>query len=246
MCAAVICSYMFVMPHTAKAVKVDPTILMDVHSLWWKATLKSDKTVRNEAGEKVKFPKGSKVIVTSRPNTGKNCRCMKDGISFSMAKAGLNFVTDACTIKEGDYNVLTKEHFVNVKHHISSPTDYLIWASLDKQRVNIFQKDETTGEWKLIRVSKCSSGYAYAPTKIGFNMDVSFKKRVYSYSNPTFHATVEYFCEFSGSGFHKYAGGGKAKNLGKHPVSHSCIRLPKKHAVWMFENIPVKTRVIIY
>lgn len=217
-----------------------------VHTIYWNAKLRSAKAI-NVDGEKIKLKKGTRVLVLYRPHSRKGkCTCEKDGIRFKVPYSSLSFISDACTIKDGDYSVEVKENFVNVKHHLTSKTKYLIWASLDKQRVNVFQGSGNGGDWKLVRVSKCSSGSFESPTKIGFNMDIGFKKRVYHYSNPTFSATVQWFMEFGGSGFHKYAGSGRAKNLGKHPVSHSCVRLVKKHVKWMYKNVPVKTRVVIW
>ena len=238
-----ICSVLLI---SFSAMKAGAEEIQPVHSIYWNGKVRSDRKVTVN-GQTISLKKKDKVLVVSRPFDRKgNSICEKDGVRFPLPYNAVSYVSDACTINQGDYNVTTKEHFVNVQHHLTSKTQYLIWASLDKQRVNLFQGSGNGGDWKLIRVSKCSSGSAQSPSRTGFGMDIGFKKRVYRYSNPGFSATVQYFMEFSGSGFHKWGGGGKKKNIGKHPVSHSCIRLEKVHAVWMYHNVPAHTRVVIW
>lgn len=232
---------MFLSAHPAKAEEIQP-----VHGIYWIGKMRTDKKATIN-GQSVYLKKKEKVLVVSRPYDRQgNSIVEKDGVRIPVPYNSISYITDACTINQGDYNTTTKEYFVNVQHHLTSKTRYLIWASLDKQRLNLFEGSGNGGDWKLIRVSKCSSGSAQSPSRTGFGMDIGFKKRVYRYSNPTFSATVQYFMEFSGSGFHKWAGGGRKKNLGKHPVSHSCIRLEKKHAIWMYKNVPAHTRVVVY
>lgn len=216
-----------------------------VHSIYWKARLKTDVSFQDDY-EEIELEKGDEVLVVSRPNTGTPCLCEVDGTRFRIAYKSLEFITDACTIGDGDYSVAVKEDFVNERYHLTSKTNYLIWTSLDKQRVNVFKGSGKGGDWELIRVIKCSSGMATHPTRVHFNMEVDFKERVYRYSSSVINTVTEYYVEFSGSGFHKWVGGGYSKNIGKHPASHSCIRLPTSDAIWMFNTIPLHTRVVNY
>ena len=58
---------------------------------------------------------------------------------------------------------------------------------------------------------------------------------------------VQYFVEAVGSGFHMWPLKGSFKNrIGKHTISHGCIRLRKADAIWMFKNIKLKTTVQIF
>ena len=81
------------------------------------------------------------------------------------------------------------------------------------------------------------------PTPIGLRSIVAKMRVCHS---EKWGSNLQYFLSFGGSGIHQWPGGGAGKNLGKHPCSHSCIRLGRKQSQWMYKNIPVKTRLLIY
>ena len=63
-----------------------------------------------------------------------------------------------------DYLDITKQNFVNNRGY-SSNTQYLVWANLATQKVNVFQGSK--GKWKLIKVFRCASGARATPTPQG-------------------------------------------------------------------------------
>ena len=56
---------------------------------------------------------------------------------------------------------------------------------------------------------------------------------------------LAYYMEFSGSGFHRWPGVG-VESIGTHTQSHGCIRMTQNDVIWMYNNLPVGTRVWIY
>ncbi len=219
--------------------------IQKVHTIYWSAKLTDTVKVKIK-GKKRKLQPGTDVVVINRSylQRGKS-RVLYKGAKFKVKNTKLHFISDLCTaVTEGDYNLDTKLHFVNKAHRFKSKTPYLVWICLDKQRVNVFKG--SVGNWVLVKRMKCSSGLADSPTKVRWNGRIGFKERVYSYSNPTFSATVQYFNEFGGSGIHKWSGPGKEQLIGKHTASHSCVRLGKTHAIWFYNTVPIGTRVVIY
>ena len=218
-------------PEAVFAAKVIPAIqpgeaLQHVKSLAWNAVLK--KNVKTKYG---RYKAGKKVVVIKG---GVNCIIQLGKHNYRINRKYLLFTTDRASIMtEGDYNTSTKIHFANSKKR-NSKTQYLIWVSLDKQRVNVYKGSDR--RWNLIRVMECSTGRANS-TPIG-NRTIRSKKKFFEY--------YMYFLEYGGSGFHKWPGPGMAKRIGKGTASSGCIRMRKKDAGWMYQNIPVGTKVVFY
>lgn len=206
--------------------------LEKVHSLYWKAVLRHDV----KKGKKVIAKRGSRVTVTYRRMHGK-CRIEigKKG-KVSVPSSWLSFRKDLTTVeKEGDYNTATKEAFINRKTRVKKKEKYVIWVSLDKQRVNVFRAD--SGKWKLHRVYKCSTGDVGSPTAPGWHR-VDYK-----------HEWVQglhWFTEVIGGGMHKWPGRIKKTLYGKHVASHGCIRMSGKNAKELYKMVKVRTRVLVY
>jgi len=227
-----------------------------VRTVYWKAKLTKNvkgKVVRNtkntkdtKIGKKVKIKKGTKVTIIQRDYHEKAgvSQCMlKNGREVYIKNKYLKITKPLCTGKYGDYTEATKEAYVNGAAsnggRIDSASNYLIWVSLDKQRVNVFMLEG--GKWSLKYVWKTSTGKADAPT-----LDQSFK---YNYKVQKKGKTVlglKWYTFVYGSGIHKFPGSGMNKVIGIKPVSHSCIRIPEAGAKWIFDNVPVGSRVWIW
>ena len=227
-----------------------------VRTVYWKAKLTKNvkgKVVRNtknpkdtKIGKKVKIKKGTKVTIIQRDYHEKKgvSQCMlKNGREVYIKNKYLKITKPLCTGKYGDYTEATKEAYVNGAAsnggRIDSASNYLIWVSLDKQRVNVFTLEG--GRWNLKYVWKTSTGKADAPT-----LDQSFK---YNYKVQKKGKTVlglKWYTFVYGSGIHKFPGSGMNKVIGIKPVSHSCIRIPEAGARWIFDTVPVGSRVWIW
>ncbi len=229
---------------TTAAATTEP--LQKVKTLRWQARLNSDfKVIIN--GEKIVLKKGKLVVVTDRKfsGTGQKSTMLVGDTEVKISNSKLSYIKDLCSTRaEGDYNTYSKEYFVNTERGFKSRTKYLVWISLDKQRVNVFTHDSNDEPWKLVQAYPCSTGKAETPTTPHFNADVSFKKYKYKYYKN--NGYLYYFVEVSGSGMHKWIGGGMGSMIGRKTASHGCIRLKEKDARWVYDNVPVRTRVVVW
>ena len=245
--------------HQERAARIaKATNTEEVKTISWKARLKTAVKVKTVAtdgfpSEEVALKQGKKITVIQRDYHEKRgvseCQ-LKDGRTCYIANQFLLFYKALATGAKGDYDQATKEAFVNGVNGVDgisalAGTDKLIWISLDKQRVNIFQGRR--GSWKLIRECVCSTGAPDSPT-----FDQTFKKvfKVQKKSPSVSYGEVtglKYYTFIYGYGMHLWTGPGR-KQMGKKPLSHSCVRLKKKDAVWIYddENIPVGTRIYVW
>ena len=210
--------------------------IQKVHTIYWKAKVHSTVSY-NLASGNVTIPAGTEVLVLDRNYSyGKASLIRYNDRNLYVANSRLTWIEDMTTIEaEGDYNRATKEWFVNKKCRLSSRTQYLVWVSLDKQRVNVFEGKK--GSWKLTKWLLCSTGAAETPTKTGLHK-VSFKREYVD--------SLHNYVEFSGSGFHAWPGGGMEKTIGKHTASHGCTRLTHYSSKWFYDTIPVGTTVYFF
>ncbi len=213
-----------------------------VKTLRWKAKLRKQIKV-NLNGEKIILKKGQTVIVTNRQFSGKRkpSTVLIGDKEIKVSNSKLVFIKDLCSVNtEGDYDVPSKEHFVA---NMDNEKNILVWISLDKQRVNVFERSSKADPWHLIQCFKCSTGKAETPTTPHMYASVSFKRAKYKYFKTG--GTLKYFTEVSGSGMHKWVGG-QRKRLGNATASNGCIRLSEKDAKWIYDNVPVKARVVVW
>ena len=202
-----------------------------VHSLYWQASMRKSVKVKG-----VKIKSGTGVLVTQRSaRYGSKSTVRYKNITFSAPNSWLSIKKDLATGSSGDYSTALKESFINRKKSASSKTSWLVWISLDKQRVNVFKGKK--GMWKLQKTFKCSTGAKYTPTPVGW-MRIDFKRM--------YVEGLKYYTEVCGSGMHRWPGGGKSAFLGKHTASHGCIRMSEDSAKWVYKNVPVKSTVFSY
>ena len=212
-----------------------------VKTIYWTAKTKAKLKVRCiETGKKVKLKANKKVLVIQRDyHRASGVSQVKLGTNMTgyIANKYLTFKKAKATGAKGDYSRQTKLAYINGQT-LKSATGYLIWISLDKQRVNVFTG--SSRNWNLIKEYRASSGAGESPT-----LDITFKRNyTIKWKKPAVDS-MTWFSSFYGSGIHRFVGAGK-KNMGRKPVSHSCVRVDTKNAKWIFDNIPLKTRVWIW
>jgi len=242
----------------AEAVARNNAGTQTVRTVYWTAKLRSNvkgRVVRNlsnpsdtSIGTKVKIKKNTKVTIIQRDYHEKAgvSQCMlSNGRQVYIKNKYLAMKKPLCTGKTGDYTEATKEAYVNGTANdagtgrIVSKTNFLIWVSLDKQRVNVFMLEG--GRWALKYVWKTSTGKVDAPT-----LDQSFKANYKVQKKGETVLGLKWYTFVYGSGIHKFPGKGMNKVIGIRPVSHSCIRIPEAGARWIFDTVPVGSRVWIW
>ena len=131
------------------------------------------------------------------------------------------------------------EKWVN-SEGFSSATGYLFWANKYGQIVYIFKGSK--GKWSLIKNYRCGTGSIAdgdgGDPGLYFNAKIYDKHKTY----PATHGgTLKWFMHYSspgGNGIH-YGTVGK-------PSTHGCIALASSPVRWVYDNLPLNTKVILY
>ena len=201
----------------------------------------SDPLIGKSSATKIKSGTTVTVIQRDYHAAAGVSQCMlSSGGQVYIRNAYLEFLKPICTGRYGDYSKKTILGYVN-NQLIKSNTKYMIWVSLDKQRVYVFKGRNRN--WKLVKTCKASTGRADAPT-----LDQTFKKKyVVQKKNLTVNG-LQFYTFFYGSGIHKWPGSGMKESIGKTPLSASCVRVNEKSAKWIYDNVnvPLKSRVWIW
>ncbi len=205
--------------------------LQDVRTAYWQVRV--NKTVKSG---KDKITAGSYATVIKRDYrriTGASLVQFPDSDkTIRINNTSLTWIKDLC--EPGDYNELTKIEYVNRKGY-TSKTDYLVWISLNRQSFTVFKGKKKN--WTIIRQCDTSTGKATTPSPTG----------VYSvYRRAPYHQGVIWWSEYGGNGIHAWPGGTMTGIIGEHPASHGCVRLTYSDAEWFYNNVPMRTTVIIY
>lgn len=151
------------------------------------------------------------------------------------------------------YRWMKKQIFPSMKDNVyaladiqQSKTKYLIM--LDQKAMMVYVFTGKKFAWEKVRSFDCCIGRASSPTSDGTWK--LFKKRFYF---NTEGARCWYFSLFHGDqGFHSVLYDFSSEPVHiidgtmKQAVSHGCVRLSLGDAKWIFDNVPVNTRVVVY
>lgn len=170
---------------------------------------------------------------------------LPNGKSVKIPRENLN-PTSAEPITGGDYSTAVKEAWVNYTKRYSSKTDYLIWVSLRYQRFYLFKGSK--GNWRLQNTWPCVSGGLYNRTAPSSNYEIR-DKYMYRYFGSTYGMYVLYFGQWIHTwplynGTMQYAG--NVATMGTLPQSLGCIRLPIDAAKYVYDTVPIGTKMICY
>lgn len=227
---------------TAKPFAVSSTV-KSMPTMGFKATVKSTvKAPLTSGSGSVTVQAGTSVTVSYRTNG--NCTCiLSNKKTVYIKNSNLNFISCIYDSKK-DLSNANKEAFVNYKGY-QSQTKYLIWVSLYKQRLYIFQGSQCN--WKIWKSYKCSTGKAATSTPKGvyklWKKAYFFPFDEYSYAN--------YASYFSGNAIHSWVklyGSGAWYMDGSlgNPASHGCVRLGDAEVQVVYNKVPIGTTIVIY
>jgi peptidoglycan hydrolase-like protein with peptidoglycan-binding domain len=130
---------------------------------------------------------------------------------------------------------------------------YLLKVSIAKQRVYAYAPDENEEYTVLVRTMKCSTGMSGNDTPKGTYQATTgpgarwhYFKEFYVWAQYAYYIQGDYMFH---SVLYNQRGGnptyGSVHNLGR-KASHGCVRLSVENAKWVYQNCPMKTKVIIY
>ena len=118
-----------------------------------------------------------------------------------------------------------------------SSTPYLILVDRSNHKVGVFRG--SLDNWSLVYYWSCTTGAPNTPTITGSYYTTGFKRASLSTDSRAITCTQIW----GGYFFHSILA--SESELGK-SLSHGCIRLPYSAAAWIYSNIHMGTRVLIY
>ena len=223
-----------------------------MHSTKVIGTIKKGKKVTAIGYTKAEeFKNPARVMICLRNKKGEII--MKGWVPWSVVKRVNGVVAYDSKLKKGlDFTKERKEEYVNEKGYDSN-TSYLIWCNLYTQRVNIFKGKK--GKWKLIKTGRCTSGRFAHGTRKGSDMKLDkkkpFRERVSPMSNlPYYYNYLSYFN--GGNSFHTpcyRSGTNRFINSVKsslQPGTQGCVRCTVEMAKYIYNNIPLNTKVVVF
>ena len=159
--------------------------------------------------------------------------------------------------KTNDWSKSVKEAYVNGKK-FKSNTNYLIWLSKYTQKVNVFKRANKNSKWVLVKTYRCSTGTFTHPTPTNMNYLIIRKQpsrhRVTNTGLRYYYKYLSCFGKKGSSGhgisFHTICwneGTNKPqKKVKDRPDTKGCTRMLTNDALWIYKNVPNKTRVVSY
>ena len=211
-------------------------------------TLSGRKTVLNGSGKVTNLninASGCTVTLTAETVTDNSGQAEEDRV-LKLVTQGYAGNYTLKWAQEHDYESSEKEVWVNAKDYTSA-TDYLIWVNLSMQRVNIFKGGE--GNWILIYSCIVGTGAPGRGTPVGVWKTTYKAWAGWTTSTYTVKPVIG-FKEKTGYAFHSrlyYPGTDKLSDYSiGFPVSHGCVRMYDEDVLYIYNNIPLGTTVVVY
>lgn len=129
---------------------------------------------------------------------------------------------------------------------LSSKTSKLVITNISEQKTYIYSGN--TNNWNLEKEFICSTGLESEPTPLG---TFAVENKAPWFFSEKYGQGGKYWVGFKGNYlFHSVPFDRNQKKvldptLGE-PASHGCIRLSVEDSKWLFNNIPIGTKVLIY
>ncbi|MDO4633599.1 MAG: L,D-transpeptidase [Eubacteriales bacterium] len=241
-CALMACTMSVSAAKKTKAAKktvIDKSRLVDlkdptnVHSTYFKATVKYDVKVKNITTKKyMTLKKGTQIITYLRKYSSPVKAVYKKNQKIEVSGKALRY-TGYYYDSKVDYTREAKEKFINSRGY-SSNTHYLIWVNHYTCKVNLFYGSK--GNWKLRKTFPCVVGAYITPTPRG----------VYHVQTTTTNYSGSYGLRFTYS-YRLMKGNWIHKRLGSpmsYPASHGCIRMNIPDLTYVYQHCGVGTTVL--
>lgn len=167
---------------------------------------------------------------------------MPDGTEGSVRFKDVYIRGDSYTTTSA-YSDKVKTCFVNYIGDYRSNTGYLIWINRYTLKLTVFKGAE--GGWSVLKTWPCATGKNSSPTAEGVRAVSAKKARCEAQDFYYHHATFFGGAYAMHSRLYRYDGTFYDDSISV-TVSHGCVRLEDENAVWIYDNIPIGTTVVIY
>lgn len=125
---------------------------------------------------------------------------------------------------------------------ITSRTKYLIWVSKSDYTVKVYEGSRYN--WECIRTAPCAIGAPNTPTIEG-QFEYQYNGGVWSYPNYYVAPTMVFYGGYALHSTLRSWGGGVYDDSVGVMISHGCVRLHPADIDWIYNTVPVGTRVYV-
>ena len=198
----------------------------------------SDKGKYYYLGEDGKMATGLILLKNNKAYYAKKNGALIVSRSFTME--GLKYYADA-------QGVINLNRAYGLAQQYDSNTKHLIMVDLSKQMTYVFKGKK--GDWVQEMEFSCSTGTSAHPTPTGTFQTTMRTKFFDSFGYRCWYATGFIRGEYL---FHSspYMMGDEPKTCADYtmgrPSSHGCIRLKLENATWIYNNVEIGTKVVIF
>lgn len=211
-----------------------------IRSARYKATVKTPVTVKTSSGTSIKLAKGVSLTVNAKSGTNVT-GYLANGTKITIRRSALSY-KGLDSSSKNDYSKSAKEMYVNLKGY-SSSTNYLIWVSHYKLKVNVFQGSK--GKWKLVQTFPCCVGKWSTRSPMGLHKilkSIAYGEHggpyMYFSTGKENGGTVT---NPKGAAFHNQVDRTMSK-----AVSGGCVRMRLSDLRWLYNHCKVGTTVLSY
>ncbi len=153
---------------------------------------------------------------------------------------------DSAEIKESKETEKTRNTMISLAQTYDSSTKWLIMTNVTTHMVGVFYRNGSY--WDLRREFHSSTGAPESPTVEG-EFSVQSKMQYFG--------TSSYRCWYATQFYGNYLFHSVLYNVESEPrtvqdgrldmaISHGCVRMQLEDAKWIYDNIPSKTKVVVY
>ena len=139
-------------------------------------------------------------------------------------------------------SAIVKAHYDATVGNISSKTDWLIHVDKSDYRVRVFKGSQ--GKWIQQKSYPCAIGAPGTPTITG-QFEYTWKETIWPYNGYYVGPIMRFYRGYAIHSTLRYYGGGEYDGRVGVMISHGCIRLHPEDIQWMWDNIPLQTKIYI-
>ncbi len=160
-----------------------------------------------------------------------------------------------CTLKVLDFgdhidivlgeSTVAKEEYAKYpvnKNNISSRTNWLVYVDKSDFKVRVYKGSKN--HWIQVKSYPCAIGAPWTPTITG-EYEYFSKESIWPYDGYYVGPIMRFYNGYALHSTLRYYGGGEYDGRVGVMISHGCIRLHPEDITWMWNNIPLKTKIYI-
>ncbi len=142
-------------------------------------------------------------------------------------------------------SLIAKEEYAKYpvnKNNISSRTNWLVYVDKSDFRVRVYKGSKN--RWVQVKSYPCAIGAPWTPTITG-EYEYFSKESIWPYNGYFVGPIMRFYNGYALHSTLRNYGGGEYDGRVEVMISHGCIRLHPEDITWMWNNIPLKTKIYI-